>query len=111
MKIIPLTALRLGKGEALEVVLPGKSVDVSDAEAQRLIGRGLAKSDETSAVNPSDLNDAIVDAIGDLSPESFGKDGKPNVKAIESMLGHDITAADRDKAWGVYQELIQDDQQ
>lgn len=111
MKIIPMTALRLGKGEDLEVVLPGHPVDVSDKEGQRLIGRGLSKADESSVVNPADLNDAIIDAIGDLSPDLFGKDGKPNVKAIESVLEHDITAADRDKAWDAYQNLMQDDRQ
>ena len=58
-------------------------VDVSNIQAQRLIARGLAKVDEHSALNSSDLNDAMIDAIGIYFLKSFEKDGKPNVKAID----------------------------
>ncbi len=49
-----------------------------------------------------------MDAIADLEPDSFGKDGKPAVKAIEAVLGQDITATDRDRAWTAYQALLDD---
>ena len=43
-------------------------------------------------------------AIIDGNPAAFTKSGKPRVKALESVLGFDISAADRDAAWKVYQE-------
>lgn len=49
------------------------------------------------------LTAAIVEAIGKLQPDDFGRDGKPHVKAIEAVLGYDIAAADRDAAWSAVQ--------
>ncbi|WNO10542.1 hypothetical protein [Teredinibacter sp. KSP-S5-2] len=54
------------------------------------------------------LIDAIVDAITDLDPAEFGKDKKPNVKALEKILEQNITAADRDHAWAIYQQLVEE---
>lgn len=47
----------------------------------------------------------VVDAIRTLrrderdNPKAWTKDGQPQVKAIEKVMGKDITAADRDAAW------------
>ena len=43
-------------------------------------------------------------AIIDGNPAAFTKSGKPRVKALESVLGFGISAADRDAAWKVYRE-------
>jgi uncharacterized protein YifE (UPF0438 family) len=108
MQIIPLIALRVGRAEQAATVLPGEPVEVPEDEARRLIDRGFARPGEAVAIDTAELIDAIVDAIADLDSESFGKDGKPNVKAIEAVLGRDITAADRDQAWATYQRLAAD---
>ena len=50
-----------------------------------------------------------MDAIDDLKPDAFGKDGKPSVKAIEEILGQGISGGDRDKAWDAYQCLTRDE--
>ena len=50
------------------------------------------------------LKDRIVDAVR-LAVEAgrTTSDGRPEVKAIEEILGRDISAADRDAAWEAYQ--------
>ena len=47
---------------------------------------------------------AIVSAIPALDPEKdFTRDGKPEVKAIEELLGLDISAEERDAAFKIAQ--------
>ncbi|HGP6087893.1 TPA: hypothetical protein ACLNTW_003669, partial [Vibrio cholerae O1] len=47
----------------------------------------------------------IVDAISALDPaKDFGKNGKPNVEALEDLLDANITAAQRDEAWEIFQK-------
>ena len=90
---------------------PGSLVDLADEEAQRLLSRGFAESggQETTS-NPNapqgqtqprkaapTLED-IVDA------KDFGKNGKPNVEAVDDLLDANITAAQRDEAWDVFQK-------
>ncbi len=95
--------------------LPPFLLDLSDEEAERLIARGFAeayqKEDPTlpAAKQPSTQNNPtledIVDAISALDPaKDFGKNGKPNVDALEDLLDANITAAQRDEAWEIYQK-------
>ena len=49
---------------------------------------------------------AIIDAIGQLDPDNsqaWTSGGKPDVAALELVLGYDIDAADRDAAWAEFQ--------
>ena len=44
---------------------------------------------------------AIIAAIAELNPENeedYLKDGKPSIKALENLLGFDVSAAERDQA-------------
>ena len=53
-----------------------------------------------------DAGDAeLVDAVGRLvgDPGSCTQDGRPKVEAMTALLGREITAADRDRAWAAYQ--------
>jgi len=98
---------------------------VLDAEqARKLIDSGHARlvatasgdepvADHSSSDNgdgnsePESRHALIVGAIRDLleaDPEradesTWTKSGKPDVKALESLLGFDISAAERDAAW------------
>ncbi len=67
------------------------------AESNLVIGEGVGV-DTVPDENMEDMED-IVEAIAMLDP-----DKKPNVKELEGVLGFDITAAQRDKAWDVYQD-------
>lgn len=115
MKVIAVITLQVdGK-----TILPGKSVDVASEEAQSLIDRGFAQSatkataaPETSKTppppppSPASLDD-IIEAIDQLNPETdFAKSGKPRVEAIEAVLGQNISADTRDKAWELYQKEV-----
>ena len=119
MKVIAIITLQVdGK-----TILPGKSVDVANEEAQSLIDRGFAQSatNKTTAVPeasktpppppppPASLDD-IIEAIEILNPETdFAKNGKPKVEAIEAVLGENIDAEARDKAWELYQKELEAD--
>lgn len=112
---------------------PGAVVDISDAEAKRLIARGFAaahgveksasastggntQNPETPPAGgsnggkPAPTIEDIVEAIAALDPaKDYGKNGKPNVEAIEVVLGADITAAQRDQAWVILQKEKDED--
>ncbi len=110
MRVTALITLVIGKPSESRSIMPGAEAELSEAEAKRLIALGFAEARTAAVVKPVDLQDAIMDAIADLEPDSFGKDGKPAVKAIEAVLGQDITATDRDRAWAAYQSLLTDGQ-
>ncbi len=105
MKVVANITLRVGTPEKMEYVPPGVPVNLPADEARELIERELAEKASPKDEADDDLIEAIVDAIGDLSPDAYGKDGKPTVRAIEDLLGRSITAAERDQAWGEYQKL------
>ena len=117
MKVIAIITLQVeGK-----TILPGKSVDIANEEAQSLIDRGFAQSatnEMTAAPEtlktpppPSASLDDIIEAIEILNPETdFAKNGKPKVEAIEAVLGENIDAEARDKAWELYQKELEADE-
>ena len=47
---------------------------------------------------------AIQAKFVDLTPADMTKSGVPDVKALEKLLGHDITAAERDHAWATREQ-------
>jgi hypothetical protein len=101
-----------------KVYAPGSLVDLANEEAQRLLSQGFAESEEQEIVlhSPTPQSQSsphqaiptiedIVDAISALDPaKDFGKNGKPNVDALEDLLDANITAAQRDEAWEIYQK-------
>lgn len=114
MKITTTVTLRTGEPGAYEFVYPGESINLSREEAETLIQRGFAADDKACSTKDEPgkahhLVEAILDAIDDLKPNDFGKDGKPAVKAIEDIIGQSISASDRDKAWDEYQTLTNDE--
>lgn len=106
MKVKSLVTLRVGKPGKYQSVVAGDIVNLDDDEAKDLIDRGFVAKIDGSEADDAHLVEAILDAITDLPDDAFGKDGKPGVKAIEVILGENITAAQRDKAWDAYQQLV-----
>ncbi len=127
VRVVPVVTLRIGEPPKTALIPPGQACDISEEEATDLTARGFlggevqpetaapsiaVEDDEAnlaSTTEATDRIDAIVDTIDDLSPEDFGKDKKPNVRAIEKILGEDISADERDIAWGKYQSLLAGD--
>lgn len=118
--------LRVGDAKNFRTLPPREQVTLDEEEAERLCKNDLAiivreNTDLTCELGEGDLHtqvavsnctervDAIIDVIADLTPEDFGKDKKPGVKAIGKILGEDITASERDQAWTQYQALTEDD--
>jgi len=100
----PIRGERRRKGEVVEVI---------DASAAWLIGQGIAidaagGSETDNSGSETDNRQAQIEAaIRDLlesdpertDEEVWTKAGKPDVKALELLLGLDISAAERDAAW------------
>ncbi len=110
MNIIPLVMIVTGSPLEPRWVLPGDRLEINDEEANRLIERQhavLASNEALTTAPQSDHIAAIVDAIAELPSQSYGKDGKPSVKAIQSIIDVDITATQRDEAWQHFQLLSQ----
>jgi hypothetical protein len=91
-----------------EVIKPNQTVSLDKDEANKLIARGFATAigglsgkdkPQTKAENTPSLED-IIEVIEMLDPaKDYGKSGKPNVDAIETMLETNISADLRDQAW------------
>lgn len=76
--------------------------------AAYLVARGLAEY--LPEVHDAKRNkiDIIADAIEQLSPgntEQWTTDGKPSVKELEQITGFDISAAERDEAFALFDEV------
>ena len=107
MRVINTTTVVTGKPMERKEIAPGEGVDLPKTQAEDLVARGLAKWPEgeaagSAASKPSGeaLNAAILEAAEALDPEEdFGADGKPNAKALASVLGYKISAEERDAAW------------
>ena len=86
---------------------PNAIIQVTAEEFEVLKAEGkvaaLEEADASAAdaEKPEDrdtLLDEIITAMGNVASSDFGKDGKPNVKPLEVLLGYDIKAQDRDDA-------------
>lgn len=75
-----------------------------DSEEKAASASAPAKTATTPAGGkPAPTIEDIVEAISGLDPaKDYGKNGKPNVEAIEALLGADITAQQRDQAWEIF---------
>ena len=105
---------------------PGEVVEISDDEAKHWLGTPLKNAieitydepnrsppppfdmiGEEGYINPEDRPALIKSAIRrvDLEDKKLWTDsGKPTVSAVEKVLGFDISAGERDRAWKALQE-------
>lgn len=118
--VVARVALRVGEPFQTRVVPPGEPVGLRLSDIKPLQQRDLlirqphvtrassleSPSPDSHTIAGTDKLDALVDAIADLSPEDFGKDGKPSVKALATVLAEDISASERDAAWTRFQALM-----
>ena len=92
-----------------ERYLPGDTFDISDKEAKRLIDKGVVRTKKAETAKrrnggakteKEERAEGILEAAkAAIEAGDVTKDDKPEVKAIEEILGHDITAEERDLAW------------
>lgn len=90
-----------------KTVHPHETVTLDKKEAERLIARGFAatgglsvEDSSETATNTGPSIDDVIEVIEMLDPKKdYGKSGKPNVDAIETVLEADISAELRDQAW------------
>jgi hypothetical protein len=120
--LIALQTLKVG-GKYVE---PDGRFELPAGEADRVCGLGAARRADGSESQPSGvldedpgaggselpLEDEIVQAIAMLDPDTeddWTQAGKPDVRALETVIGKDITAQQRDKAWERFQAERDDD--
>jgi len=111
-----------GKEVIRTVIEAGKDIDLdkdnrlSKKDVERIIksGAGVMSDGKTPAVNKQSAELSAgrlvkyMQAIDSLDPENkddFTESGKPEVNALKQLVEGDVTAAERDEAWGHYQEL------
>ena len=91
-----------------KTVHPHETVTLDKKEAERLIARGFAtatgglsgKDSSETETNTGPSIDDVIEVIEMLDPKKdYGKSGKPNVDAIETVLEANISAELRDQAW------------
>jgi len=64
--------------------------------------RATSKPIKTQQTDP--IFDAINLLVEEANPKDFGRDGTPKVRAVEKILGYDISAPGRDAAWAEFQK-------
>jgi len=115
MKLVsPTTQMIAVNGIAIRME-SGVEQDVRDLLVETAISQGCTKVGARIRAKTKPVEETqpaatpIVDAIGLLveegNPKNFGRDGTPKVRAVETLLGYDISAADRDVAWDIFQEV------
>jgi hypothetical protein len=113
-----LVTLMPAKGA--EPVAPGGKIEVLSGEFDDLVARGFVSPRPPTSAEPlaeepkaapkpsgKQLDQAIAEAIAQLDPkveEAWTGSGKPNVHALEKLLGFDIDGADRDRVWAEVQK-------
>ncbi len=105
------TLVLVGKGHVIEtgkeIIPPGDTFLCREEDLPRLLKLGVVSIVE-EAVESQPRLDMLVTAIGELDPnqendENWTKSGKPQVSALEALLGvTDISAAERDEAYDLY---------
>lgn len=91
------TAKRLEEEQMLEV-----SADVPADYVAEAAAAPAAENIPVVPTDPAERAATIKTAIGTLNVDNaslWKKDGSPNIAAIVSVLGWEITAAERDAAW------------
>lgn len=88
-------------------IIDGYSAAKAELECMEEITREEAEAAEAGKTQSEEVDDgsrmkSIITAIKSLDrndPDAFTAAGKPQVKAIEEVLGDEITASERDEAY------------
>lgn len=86
---------------------PPEELELDLKEALRLEGKGHVQilEDVDQGVEDEKRNAEILEAARKaLDAGKVTGSGKPEVKAVEEILGYDITAEERDRAWKILEK-------
>lgn len=81
--------------EEIEVLKKDPNLVVVEVGA----GKATGATDDPRPRDAVAVLAAIAAAFAELKPTDVGSDGKPVVKAVERVLGYDVTEAEVDYAW------------
>ena len=102
--------------ELAEAGVPeGQVEDLLAAGVLSVVGETKdAASGSNDSQRPEDPDTVILEAIDELdrnNPELWTRSGKPQVSALEAVLGFDINSAERDAAWERHNTAARDQEQ
>ncbi len=73
-----------------------------DPELHSRVREDLTNAEEVTPPSQEKIVEVIGQVMGQADPSLLTDDGWPTVKALEEILGADISADDRDHAWEAY---------
>ena len=97
--------VRFASGEPVTEAAPGKIIELTDEELKHwytraAIDEGRARVKDGTE-SPEDRMSAVFPK---LAAADFKADGTPRVKAVETLLGEDVSADQVAEAWAGYKE-------
>ena len=84
---------------------PGATLEVTPAEARRLVALGVAApaghspAEARGVGEPTATADEYCAATLAVAAGQTTRDGRPTVEALEGLLGRQVSAAERDAIW------------
>lgn len=105
--IVKTARVLAGKRGGPKDVLQDGVITLSDAEAAPLL-----KKKYIAPIKDRDVavSSKLIEAIGKLDPADdslWTSDGRPQVSALSAITGEDVSAKDRNIAWGEYQDRLE----
>lgn len=100
--VVKKARVLVGKRGGQKDVLKDGVILLTDDEATPLLQKNSIALIKGNAVSRE-----IVAAIAKLDPEDktlWTSDGRPQVSALTAVVGEDVSAKDRNIAWGEYQD-------
>lgn len=104
---IALAGLRLTPGSSQIDVHPGEEIELSDQKAKALVNK--VKLKESLPEPPDDDEDrlllikAAIETVDFDNEDNLTSSGRPKVHVVESIFGGDVSAAEVEEAFEIFE--------
>ena len=102
---VALNGVAVHMHAGVEMEIPQRLVETALAQGCLIVGERIrASSKPVQEPQATPVLDAIRLLVEQGDTTDFSRDALPKVRSIEKILGYDISAADRDAGWAIFQE-------